>query len=44
MDNDAFQDRVFGDIPEENAQEAYNAFADDLKVLRIETEEGRLMM
>ena len=40
MDNDAFQDRVFGDIPEENAQEAYNAFADDLKVLRIETEEG----
>ena len=40
MDNDAFQDRVFGDVPEENAQEAYNAFADDLQVLRIETTEG----
>lgn len=40
MDNDAFQDRVFGDVPEENTQEAHNAFADDLKILRIETEEG----
>ncbi len=40
MSNDAFQDRVFGDIPEENAQEAHNAFADDLKMLRIETDEG----
>lgn len=40
MDNDAFQDRVFGDVPEENAQEAYNAFADDLQMLRIETAEG----
>ena len=40
MDNDAFQDRVFGDVPEENAQKAHNAFADDLQVLRIETSEG----
>ena len=40
MDNDAFQDRVFGDVPEENAQEAYNAFADDLQMLRIETVDG----
>lgn len=40
MDNDAFQDRVFGDVPEENVQEAYNAFADDMKMLRIETDEG----
>ena len=40
MDNDAFQDRVFGDVPEENAQEAHNAFADDLQVLRIETVSG----
>ena len=40
MDNDAFQDRVFADVPEESAQEAYNAFADDLQVLRIETTEG----
>ena len=40
MDNDAFQDRVFGNVPEENAQEAHNAFADDLQVLRIETVEG----
>lgn len=40
MDNDAFQERVFGGVPEENAQEAHNAFADDLQVLRIETIEG----
>lgn len=40
MDNDAFQDRGFGDVSEENAQEAHNAFADDLKILRIETDEG----
>ena len=40
MDNDAFQDRVFSDVPEENAQEAYNAFANDLQVLRIETTDG----
>ena len=40
MDNDAFQKHVFGNIQEENAQEAYNAFADDLHVLRIETTEG----
>ncbi len=40
IDNDAFQERVFGDVPEENAQEAHNAFADDLQVLRIETTEG----
>lgn len=40
MDNDAFQERVFGDVPEENAPEAHNAFADDLQVLRIETTEG----
>jgi hypothetical protein len=40
MDDDAFQDRVFGDVPEENAQEAYNAFADDSQVLRIETTDG----
>ena len=40
MDNDAFQERVFGNVPEENAQEAHNAFADDLQVLRIETTEG----
>lgn len=40
MDNDAFQAHVFGDVPEENAQEAYNTFADDLQILRIETTEG----
>ena len=40
MDNDGFQERVFGDVPEENAQEAHNKFADDLQVLRIETAEG----
>lgn len=40
MDNDAFQERVFGDVPEEDAQEAHNAFANDLQVLRIETTEG----
>ena len=40
MDDDAFQDRVFGDVPEENAQETYNAFADDSQVLRIETTDG----
>ena len=40
MDNDTFQKRVFGNIQEENAQEAYSAFADDLHVLRIETTEG----
>ena len=40
MDNDAFQDRVFGDVPEENAPEAHNAFAEDLQILRIETVSG----
>lgn len=40
MGNDGFQERVFGDVPEENAQEAYNAFADDLQMIRIETAEG----
>ena len=40
MDNDAFQKRVFGDVPEENAPEAHSAFADDLQVLRIETVDG----
>lgn len=40
MDNDAFQDRVFGDVPEENAPEAHTDFADDLKVIRIETADG----
>ena len=40
MDNDAFQDRVFGDVPEENAPEAHNAFADDLQILRIDTVSG----
>ncbi|MBR7091379.1 MAG: preprotein translocase subunit YajC, partial [Clostridia bacterium] len=32
MGNDGFQERVFGDVPEKNAQEAYNAFADDLQM------------
>lgn len=40
MDNDAFQERVFGNVPEENTPEAHNDFADDLQVLRIETVEG----
>lgn len=40
MDNDAFQERVFGNVPEENAPEAHNAFADDLQTIRIETTEG----
>lgn len=40
MDNDAFQARVFGDVPEEKAPEAHTDFADDLKILRIETVDG----
>ena len=40
MDNDAFQDRVFGNVPEENAAEAHNAFADDQQTIRIETVDG----
>lgn len=40
MDNDAFQKQVFSGIPEEDAQAAHNAFADDLQVLRIETVDG----
>ena len=40
MDNDAFQERVFGDVPEENAPEAHSAFADDQQTIRIETIDG----
>lgn len=40
MDNDAFQVRVFGDVPEEKAQEVHNAFADDQQTIRIETTDG----
>ena len=40
MDNDAFQERVFGDVPEENAPEAHNAFAKDSQTIRIETVDG----
>ena len=40
MDNDAFQDRVFADVPEENAPEAHSAFADDQQTIRIETADG----
>ncbi len=40
MDNDAFQERVFGNVPEENAPEAHSAFADDQQTIRIETTDG----
>ena len=40
VDNDAFQDRVFADVPEENAPEAHSAFADDQQTIRIETADG----
>lgn len=40
MDNEAFQSIVFDGIPEEKQQEAHNAFADDLKVIRIKTKDG----
>lgn len=38
--NDDFQAEVFGAIPEEKQQDAHNAFADDRKDLRIETQDG----
>ena len=40
MDNDAFQDIVFNKIPEEQQQQAHNAFADDLHMIRIRTKSG----
>ena len=40
MDNDAFQSIVFDGIPEEKQEEAHNAFADDLQVIRIKTKDG----
>ena len=40
MDNDAFQERVFGNVPEENAPEAHSAFADDQQTIQIETTDG----
>lgn len=40
MDNDAFQSIVFDGIPEEEQQEAHNAFADDLQIIRVETKDG----
>ncbi len=40
MDNDTFQNIVFDGIPEEEQQEAHNAFADDLQVIRVETKDG----
>ena len=40
MDNDVFQDRMFGNVPEENAPEAHNAFADDQQTIRLETVDG----
>ena len=38
--NDDFQAIVFDGIPEEQQPEAHTKFADDLKVIRIETKEG----
>ena len=38
--NDDFQMKTFGSVAEENAQSAHTAFADDNRVLRIETAEG----
>ena len=40
LDNDAFQNIVFDGIPEEKQEEAYNTFADDLQVIRVETKNG----
>jgi len=40
LGNDEFQSIVFDGIPEEEQQEAHNAFADDLQVIRIETKDG----
>ncbi len=38
--NQTFQQKQFGSVPEEQAEKAYNAFADDLHVLRVETVSG----
>jgi hypothetical protein len=38
--NDDFQSIVFDGIPEEQQPEAHTKFADDLRVIRIETKEG----
>ena len=40
MDNDAFQSIVFEGIPEEKQEEAHNAFADDLQIIRVKTKDG----
>ena len=40
MGNDEFQSIVFDGIPEEKQPEAHNAFADDLKIIRVETKDG----
>ena len=40
MGNDEFQSIVFDGIPEEEQQEAHNALADDLQVIRVETKDG----
>lgn len=38
--SDAFQQQVFAGVPESEAAKAHTAFADDLRVLRVETADG----